>query len=233
MPKDWAVRTIVLTVAEDRDSIVSRMLHLGVHSSGAVDLCAVGFSRRAEDANNSHELGIRMSRSMQKIMDASGLPFETLKDICGLEGFEALRCLALIELGRKSALGGKGDPEEIEGPGDVLFLLDHLMSETREHFYAILMNSANKVLRKALIHIGTLTMSIVGPREIFREAVRDGASSIIVAHNHPSGDPTPSPEDVEVTKHLVEAGKLLDIPVLDHVIIGHRDYRSLKEMGLM
>jgi DNA repair protein RadC len=95
------------------------------------------------------------------------------------------------------------------------------------------LNSANGVIRKALIHIGTLTMSIVGPREIFREAVRDGASSIIVAHNHPSGDPSPSPEDIEITRILIDAGKLLDIPVLDHVIIGHRRYSSLNEMGFM
>src|SRR5262249_42746108 len=110
---------------------------------------------------------------------------------------------------------------------------DFLTVEKREHFYAILLDSANHVMRKALIHIGTLTMSIVGPREIFREAVREGASSIIVAHNHPSGDPTPSPEDIESTKQLVQVGKLLDIPVLDHVIIGHEGYRSLSEMGLM
>jgi DNA repair protein RadC len=130
-------------------------------------------------------------------------------------------------------LAGKGEVEVIEDPSDVACILDFLVNEKREHFYAVLLNSANEVMRKALIHIGTLTMSIVGPREIFREAIREGASTMIVAHNHPSGDPTPSPEDIEVTKQLVQAGKLLDIPVLDHVIIGRGAYRSLSEMGLM
>lgn len=170
---------------------------------------------------------------MDSLLAISELPFEVMRDEAGIENYDALRCLALIELGRRTALAGRGEIREIEGPGDILFILDFLMHEKREHFYAILLDSANQVMRKALIHIGTLTMSLVGPREIFREAVRDGASSIIVAHNHPSGDPTPSPEDIEITKHLVEVGKLLDIPVLDHVIIGNRDYRSLSEMGLM
>jgi len=215
------------------ESVVARVKHLGVHSSGLLDLCAVGFSRREEDANANLEMARRMSQRITSIISATDLPFDLLRDDCGLEGFEALRCLSLIEIGRKAALAGKGEVFEIEGPGDVMRLLDISRSEKREHFYAILLNSANLVMRKALIHIGTLTMSIVGPREIFREAVRDGASSIIVAQNHPSGDPTPSPEDIEVTKELVKAGKLLDIPVLDHVIIGHGCYRSLSEMGLM
>lgn len=209
------------------------MKHLGVPSAPLVDLCAVAFSRREEDANASKEMGIRVSKRLNNIARVNELAFDLLRDECGLEGFEALRCLALIEIGRRSSIAGKGVPDEIQAPSDVLCLLDHLFDEKREHFYAILLNSANHVLRKALIHIGTLTMSIVGPREIFREAVREGASSIIVAHNHPSGDPSPSPEDIEITKHLVDVGKLLDIPVLDHIIIGDGKYRSLSEMGLM
>jgi DNA repair protein RadC len=209
------------------------MKHLGVHSVSMVDLCAVAFSRREEDANAAQEMGRRVSLRLENIAGASDLALDLLRDECGLEGFESLKCLALIEIGRKSALARKGEPDEIQGPSDVLYLLDHLSNEKREHFYAILLNSANVVLRKALIHIGTLTMSIVGPREIFREAIREGASSMIVAHNHPSGDPTPSPEDIEITQHLVKVGELLDIPVLDHVIIGHGTYRSLSEMRLM
>jgi DNA repair protein RadC len=226
--------TIVGIVASNIDNPLERVKHLGVHSSGLFDLCAVGFSRREADAKDGSDMGRRIATRVATIMEAGDFAFDILRDECGLEGFEVLKCLSLIEIGRKSALAGKGDASEIEGPRDILELLNISPSEKREHFYAILLNSANVVMRKALIHIGTLTMSIVGPREIFREAVREGASSIIVAHNHPSGDPTPSPEDIEVTKLLVEAGKMLDIPVLDHIIVGHRgDYRSLSEMGLM
>ncbi len=86
----------------------------------------------------------------------------------------------------------------------------------------MLLDAKNVVMRVAEIHVGTLTMSPVGPREVFREAIRDGASAIIVAHNHPSGDPTPSPEDRVVTERLKQVGALVDIPVLDHIVIGDK-----------
>ncbi len=167
-------------------------------------------------------------RSLQGLGSASQTE---LAEMTGLDSFEILRANALIELGRRYANSGKGPVTAIEGPEDVFELLDHLKSEKKEHFVAVLLDAKNKILRTAVIHIGTLTSSVVGPREVFREAIRDGASSIIVAHNHPSGDPTPSPEDFEVTKLLVEVGEILDIPVLDHVIIGERGFRSLQRIG--
>jgi DNA repair protein RadC len=147
----------------------------------------------------------------------------------GLEGFEVLRAQALIELGRRCGKTSRGEIRTIESPEDAFELLEYLRGEKREHFVAILLDAKAQVMRVANVHIGTLTASIVGAREVFREAIRDGASSIIVAHNHPSGDPTPSPEDIEVTQKLIEIGELLDIPVLDHIIIGERYARSLRE----
>jgi len=102
-----------------------------------------------------------------------------------------------------------------------------------EHFVAVLVDAKNQVRRVCTVHIGTLTMSIVCPRDVFREAVKEGAAGVIVAHNHPSGDPTPSPEDVDITQKLVEAGKLLAIPLLDHVVIGDRAFVSLRERGII
>ena len=198
-----------------------------------VDLCAVGFSRHEDDVEDNLFIANKVVQRLEGISSTSGIAFDILKDSFGYDEFEALRSLCLIELGRKAALSKRGEPEVVEGPSDVLCLLEHLINEKREYFYAILLDAQNQVMRKALIHIGTLNMSLVGPREVFREAVRDGASSVVVSHNHPSGDVTPSPEDIEVTRHLVEVGKLLDIPVLDHVIIGHSGYRSLRESGLM
>jgi len=151
----------------------------------------------------------------------------------GMDDFESLRAQALLELGRRVGGAGKGLLEEITCARDVMDLLDTLRFEKREHFVAVLLDSKAVVLRVVTIHIGTLNMSLVGPREIFREAIREGASSVIVAHNHPSGDPTPSPEDIEVTGQLVEVGRMLDIPVLDHVIIGERTYVSLSERGII
>ena len=165
---------------------------------------------------------------LQALGDAAA---QDLSELTGLESFEVLRAQALIELGRRTALASRGEVTHIESKDDVEAALDFLRFEKREHFVAILLDAKNAILRIATIHIGTLTSSLVGPREVFREAIRDGASSIIVAHNHPSGNPEPSPEDLEVTRHLVQIGKMLDIPVLDHVIIGERRSVSLQSRG--
>ena len=134
-------------------------------------------------------------------------------------------------------MAGKGPKRAIDAPEDVVEvlegLLDRLKGEKREHFFAILLDSKGSVMRVAQVHIGTLTMSLVGAREVFREAIREGASSVIVGHNHPSGDPTPSPEDIEVTGRLAELGEMLDIRVEDHVILGENDFVSMKRQRLM
>ena len=108
-----------------------------------------------------------------------------------------------------------------------------MVSLQQEHFVDLFLNVKNQILHKQTIFIGSLNASIVHPREIFREAVKRSAASIICAHNHPSGNPTPSAEDVDVTKRLLEAGKLMGIELLDHVIIGDHQFISLKEKGYM
>lgn len=103
----------------------------------------------------------------------------------------------------------------------------------KEHFVCLFLNTKNHVLAQETLSIGSLNASIVHPREIFRAAIKRSSASIICAHNHPSGDPTPSPEDIQITERLVQAGELIGIEVLDHVIIGDKHYISLKEQGLM
>jgi len=204
-----------------------------VNSASPIDLIAIGFSRRTEDASDSEAMArdaLRRFGSIGKVADAS---FEDISTATGLEEYEVLRCLALIELGRRAGRAEKGVHPEIDVPEDIYDLLADLKHEKQEHFVVILLDAKNRVIRVANVHIGTLTMSVVGPREVFRIAVREGASSIIVAHNHPSGDPTPSPEDLEVTQRLVEVGKMLDIPVLDHVIIGDPGSVSFTRKGLL
>ena len=98
---------------------------------------------------------------------------------------------------------------------------------------AVLLSTKNHVLKTAVISVGSLNASIVHPRELFREAINARAAAVILVHNHPSGDPAPSPEDIALTRKLVEAGKLLDIPVLDHLILGDGKYISLKEKGIL
>jgi DNA repair protein RadC len=124
--------------------------------------------------------------------------------------------------------------EVVNGPEDVAhFAMPRFRFEQREHFAVMLLNTKNHILGLHDVSVGSLQASVVHPREVFRTAVDYAAASMILLHNHPSGDPTPSHEDIAVTARLVKAGKIMDIPVLDHVIIGRNRYVSLKDKGLM
>lgn len=213
------------------DRVCERVRAYGVKTASPIDLFAIGFSRRSEDADISEGMAREILKRLGSIGRVADTSFEDLKDDTGLEEFEALRCLALIELGRRAGRAEKGTRTEIEVPEDVYNALEYLRYEKKEHFVSLMLDTKNVVISTQTIHIGTVNMSVVGPREVFRTAIREGASSVIVAHNHPSGDPSPSPEDHEVTKRLVEVGKLLDIPVLDHVIIGDPGVVSFSRRG--
>lgn len=108
-----------------------------------------------------------------------------------------------------------------------------LRNEKREHFYSVLLDSKHRIIRKDLVSVGSLNLSIVHPREVFAPAIRESASCVLFVHNHPSGDPTPSHEDIQVTKRLIQVGELVGIKVLDHVIIGSGSYTSFVEAKLM
>lgn len=213
-------------------SVYRRVRDIGVGGSSARDLLAVALARREEDVNEDAAGDILAKLgAVGKLGDISP---GVLKEWTGLDGFELNRFLAAFELGRKAAVAGAGEKTTIDGPEDVARLFDHLRHEKREHLCAVLLDARHGIVRVATIHIGTLTMSVVGAREIFREAIREAAESMIIVHNHPSGDPTPSPEDIEITKHLAQIGDMLEIPVLDHVIVGDRGrFASLKRLSKM
>lgn len=125
-------------------------------------------------------------------------------------------------------------PKPIRGPDDVAALIGaKLRKEQREHFQVLLLNARHEVLGKETVSIGSLNTSIVHPREVFLPAIRGSAASIILVHNHPSGDPEPSEEDLAITKRLVEAGELLGIGVLDHVIVAARGVVSFRSRQLL
>lgn len=208
-----------------------RVRDAGVTAASPVDLLAVGLARREEDVSEAPARDLL--QKLGNIARVAELSAEVLKQEIGLTAFEAARAQSLIELGRRTGGAGKGLRTIVEGPEDVAAMFDHLRQEKREHFVAVFLDAKAFVLRAVTIHIGTVTASLVGPREVFREAIREGAVSLIVAHNHPSGDPTPSPEDIEVTRILAQVGDLLDIRLLDHVIIGERRFTSLKQLGVM
>ena len=122
----------------------------------------------------------------------------------------------------------------IHGPEDAAHILfPRVKFEQKEHFMLVCLDTKNHVTDISDISVGSLTASVVHPREVFKEAVSRSAASVIIAHNHPSGDPSPSREDIAVTQRLVKAGKVMDIPVLDHIILGNERFVSLKEKGMM
>jgi DNA repair protein RadC len=210
----------------------------GVRAASLIDLVAIAISRTSDDVDPNEGLARQILKDYGQFRALSQAASSDLQEMSGFDDFEALKLLASIEIGRRSAMSGKGPVQSISGPEDVANLLERFRDEKQERFMMVLLDAKNNVLREATIHVGTATMSIVSPRDVFRVAIRDGATAIIVAHNHPSGDPTPSADDLVVTERLVESGRLLDIPVLDHVIIGDghtpdRQYVSLKRRGVI
>ncbi|MEX2284734.1 MAG: DNA repair protein RadC [Gemmatimonadota bacterium] len=146
----------------------------------------------------------------------------------------AARLTAALELGRRLAREGPLQRERIHGPKDVYErCAPSLRDLPQEEFHVLLVNTQNALLRELVITRGTLDTSVVHPREVFRAAIAESAAAVILVHNHPSGDPVPSPEDRAVTSQLADAGRLIGIPVLDHIVVGDSSYVSFVESGLL
>lgn len=156
-----------------------------------------------------------------------------LATVIGVGARVAARLRAAREIGKRLQVHESRAPRlHLCGPEDVADLLTEEMSRLdREHFRAILLNTKNRIIGIRTISIGSLNSSVVHAREVFKAAVAESAQAIVLVHNHPSGIPDPSPEDLMVTERLAEAGKILGIEVLDHVILGSQGYVSLKELG--
>lgn len=155
---------------------------------------------------------------------------QELMQIKGLGQAKAATVLAALEIGRRLASASPLDKFHFGSPQQgAAFLMPRLRYAKKEQFIVILLDSKNRVIGTELVSEGTLTDSLVHPREVFRPAILQHAASIVVAHNHPSGDPYPSEEDCDLTQTLTEAGKTLSIPVLDHLIIGDGTYYSFQE----
>jgi len=159
--------------------------------------------------------------------------FAELEAEKGLGKAKTAQLKAALELGRRMLLAAPEDRFVVRSPGDVAQILMAEMSHLeQEHFQVLYLDTRNRLLGSETVYVGSLNASHIRVSEVFRDAVKRNCAAVIVAHNHPSGDPTPSPEDVEVTRRLVAAGNLLDIEVLDHLIIGQQRFVSLRERGL-
>ena len=161
------------------------------------------------------------------------MQYEDLTKIKGIDSDKACTILAAIELVKRALKIGEATLPIIHSTKDVIAQSVYLRDKTREHLMGIYLNARNEMVFKKPIFIGTLNANLVHPREIFNEALKQNAASVILVHNHPSGDPEPSQDDLEITKRILEAGKIMGIDVLDHVIITKNKVFSFKEKKLI
>ena len=155
-------------------------------------------------------------------------------DINGIGMWKKMAIAAINECARRKYAVIDHSVKVIHGPEDVNHYIGRkLMHEQKEHFGLVLLNTKNHIIGYRDVSIGSLNASIVHPREVFFEAINAHAASVILVHNHPSGDPSPSREDINITERLVKSGRIIDIPVLDHIIVGKNRFISLKERGVM
>lgn len=193
--------------------LIGIILSSGTHNQTAVDI------GKTVLCQNREGLAYLRNCTMQELMS-----------IKGIGPAKAAQIIAAAELGKRMAINGRNIRYRIKSPEDISRLvMEELRYLNKEVFKIILLNTKNEVINIENISVGSLNASIVHPREVFLPAIRKSSSSIILLHNHPSGDPTPSREDKNITQRLVESGTLLGISVLDHIIIGDNIYTSLRE----
>lgn len=184
--------------------------------------------------------GESVNRLAERLLVAfDGLPglarasLNELTTVKGIGPVKAIEIKAALELGRRLLATTPEERPQIASPADAAnLLLSEMGLLEQEHLRVILLDTRGRVIRIPTVYIGSLNTSVIRVGELFKLAIRDNAAAVIVAHNHPSGDPQPSTEDVAVTRQIIQAGKLLDIPVMDHIVIGRGRYVSLKERGL-
>jgi DNA repair protein RadC len=213
------------TVERPREKLESR----GAAALTDAELLALVMGSGRRGAEALAEAAQLLGEGGAEGLRARGL--DALRSERGVGRARAARIVAAVELGRRAS-GGDRTPL-LRTPEEVYAATREYASERREHFVTVLLNARNRLIRKELVAIGTLNASLVHPREVYRSAIVESAASLILVHNHPSDDPQPSPDDLDITARLVRAGELLGIEVLDHVIICRSGFLSFRQERLI
>jgi DNA repair protein RadC len=209
-----------------------RLKHVGEGALSTTELLAI-ILRVGVGGESVLDMAQRLLSRFQGLPGLARASFAELEAEKGLGKAKTAQLKAAFELGRRMLATSPEERFVIRSPADVAQLLMAEMAHLeQEHFRVLYLDTRNRLLGSETIYVGSLNASHIRVGEVFRDAVKRNCAAIIVAHNHPSGDPSPSPEDVEVTRQLVAAGKLLDIEVLDHLVIGQQRFVSLRERGL-
>ena len=211
-----------------------RLRDVGVHGLATRELLSLVVGSGSPGASAMDVADGLLRRCGGSLARMGSTPAGLLEGVAGVGGATAARVLAALELGRRGVRERLAIREPIRGPSDIYARMAPRLRDLRhEEFHALLLNSQHGVLREVLVTRGILDASLIHPREVLREAIVESAAAVILVHNHPSGNPSPSAEDREVTRQLSAAGRTVGIPVLDHVIIAGEAFRSLAQDGLM
>lgn len=210
-----------------------RLQSLGSENLSAIELLALIMGRGIR----GESVMVTAQRLLDKFGDFRGIAEASVEELCtvkGIKSAKACQLKAVFEMANRwDKLKARGDGLTIKSPEEAYYeLRDKSRGQMKEHFWAILLDTRNKVIKSVEISVGSLDTSIVHPRELFKEAISASASSIIAAHNHPSGNPEASQDDIKLSRRLKEAGELIGIEIIDHIIIGDGKYISLKREGL-
>ncbi|KPL76034.1 DNA repair protein RadC [Ornatilinea apprima] len=232
MPKDNGSIGYRITDLESNDRPCERLAEVGAQALSNAELLAI-LLRVGIPGENAVQLGGRLLRDLKGL---SGIHQASFDEVCQQKGVgpaKAAQIKAAIELGRRLQAFTGDDRPAIHSPQDAADLVMFEMSALlQENLWVLHLDTRNRVVHTDRIYKGSLNSSTVRVGELFKAAIQRNAAAVILVHNHPSGDPGPSPEDIQLTRAAVQAGKLLDIKVLDHLVIGHGRFVSLKERGL-
>ena len=209
-----------------------RLASLGATSLSNAELIAI-LLRTGIKGINAVQLGQKILMDCGGLAGVHRLSYTELCRMRGVGPAKAAQIKAAVELGNRFAASTPTEHPVIQSPEDAASLILYDMGALeQEHLNVMLLDTRNRMVKLVEVYRGSLNSSLIRVSEVFKEAVRANAAAIIVVHNHPSGDPTPSPEDISVTHAIVQAGKLLDIEVLDHIVVGKNKFISLKSRGL-
>ncbi len=214
-PREKLIRFGVKTLSNSE--LLAILIRTGSKENSAIDL--------SQKILSTDQLGLRF------LADCT---IEELMKIKGIGAAKACQIIAAIELGKRLAMYSTKQNPTIKSPWDVADLfMEEMRYYKKEYFNIVLLNTKNEIISAENISVGNLNSSLVHPREVFIRAIKRSSSSLLLVHNHPSGNPYPSQEDIKITKRLMEAGKIIGIQVLDHIIIGDGKYISLKELSMI
>ena len=220
------------TPSQDRPR--ERLFQLGAGALTAAELLAILIGTGRRGASAPAVAAALLAEGGPDLARLARRTAAELGAVAGIGRAKAARVVAALELGRRLLEESRPVRPRIRSPADVYrWFAPRLADLTAEEFHVLALDSQSGVLRDLLVTRGILNSSLVHPREVFRGAIAEAAAGIIVVHNHPSGDPTPSADDRAVTRQLVEAGRVLDLPVYDHVVVGASRYVSFAEAGLL